>query len=69
MFGIDFSDKELVLVRDRLELEIASLRTSRQEQEAKMDILDNALTNAQGNVVRLEEEVSIYHSLTLINAN
>ena len=69
MFGIDFSDKELVSVRDRLELEIASLRTSRQEQEAKMDILDNALTNAQGNVVRLEEEVSIYHSLTLINAN
>lgn len=69
MFGIDFSDKELVLVRDRLELEIASLRTSRQEQEAKMDILDNALTNAQGNVVRLEEEVSIHHSLTLINAN
>ena len=69
MFGIDFSDKELVSVRDRLELEITSLRTSRQEQEAKMDILDNALTNAQGNVVRLEEEVSIYHSLTLINAN
>lgn len=56
-------------MRDRLELEIASLRTSRQEQEAKMDILDNALTNAQGNVVRLEEEVSIHHSLTLINAN
>lgn len=49
-------NKELVSVRDRLELEIASLRTSRQEQEAKMDILDNALTNAQGNVVRLEEE-------------
>lgn len=52
-----FSDKELMSSKETLELEVASLRTSLQEQQSKMDILDNALTNAQGNVVRLEEEV------------
>lgn len=52
-----FLDKELLSSKERLELEVTSLRTSLQEQQSKMDILDNALTNAQGNVVRLEEEV------------
>lgn len=52
-----FPDKELLSSKERLELEVTSLRTSLQEQQSKMDILDNALTNAQGNVVRLEEEV------------
>lgn len=49
-------NKELLSSKERLELEVTSLRTSLQEQQSKMDILDNALTNAQGNVVRLEEE-------------
>ncbi|XP_056004959.1 angiomotin-like protein 1 isoform X2 [Ostrea edulis] len=49
-------NKELMSSKETLELEVASLRTSLQEQQSKMDILDNALTNAQGNVVRLEEE-------------
>lgn len=52
-----FPDKELLSSKERLELEVTSLRNSLQEQQSKMDILDNALTNAQGNVVRLEEEV------------
>ncbi|XP_061184323.1 angiomotin-like isoform X2 [Saccostrea echinata] len=49
-------NKELLSTKERLELDVASLRTSLQEQQSKMDILDNALTNAQGNVVRLEDE-------------
>lgn len=57
-----FPDKELLSSKERLELEVTSLRTSLQEQQSKMDILDNALTNAQGNVVRLEEEVGTSNS-------
>lgn len=57
-----FPDKELLSSKERLELEVTSLRTSLQEQQSKMDILDNALTNAQGNVVRLEEEVRTSNS-------
>lgn len=57
-----FPDKELLSSKERLELEVTSLRTSLQEQQSKKDILDNALTNAQGNVVRLEEEVRTSNS-------
>ncbi|XP_041358557.1 angiomotin-like isoform X2 [Gigantopelta aegis] len=49
-------NSELLSVRDRLERDVESLRYGLQEQKDKVDILDNALTNAQANVVRLEEE-------------
>lgn len=50
-------DKELVAAKERQEIELAAQRATLQEQRTHIDILDTALTNAQGNVVRLEEEV------------
>jgi hypothetical protein len=52
-----FTDKELVAAKERQEIELAAQRATLQEQRTHIDILDTALTNAQGNVVRLEEEV------------
>lgn len=51
-------DKELVAAKERQEIELAAQRATLQEQRTHIDILEAALTNAQGNVVRLEEEVS-----------
>lgn len=53
------TDKELAAAKERQEIELAAQRATLQEQRTHIDILDTALTNAQGNVVRLEEEVSI----------
>lgn len=53
-------DKELVAAKERQEIELAAQRATLQEQRTHIDILDTALTNAQGNVVRLEEEVINY---------
>jgi hypothetical protein len=55
-----FADKELVAAKERQEIELAAQRATLQEQRTHIDILDTALTNAQGNVVRLEEEVSCF---------
>ncbi|XP_074104558.1 uncharacterized protein LOC141531003 isoform X2 [Cotesia typhae] len=49
-------NKELAASKDRQEIELAAQRATLQEQRTHIDILDTALTNAQGNVVRLEEE-------------
>lgn len=43
--------------KDRQEIELAAQRVTLEEQRTHIDILDTALTNAQANVVRLEEEV------------
>lgn len=51
------TDKELTAAKERQEIELAAQRATLQEQRTHIDILDTALTNAQGNVVRLEEEV------------
>lgn len=51
-----FLDKELAASKERQEIELAAQRATLQEQRTHIDILDTALTNAQGNVVRLEEE-------------
>jgi len=51
------ADKELAAAKERQEIELAAQRATLQEQRTHIDILDTALTNAQGNVVRLEEEV------------
>lgn len=53
-------DKELAAAKERQEIELAAQRATLQEQRTHIDILDTALTNAQGNVVRLEEEVIFY---------
>jgi len=54
------TDKELVAAKERQEIELTAQRATLQEQRTHIDILDKALTNAQGNVVRLEEEVRIH---------
>lgn len=55
-----FADKELVAAKERQEIELAAQRATLQEQRTHIGILDTALTNAQENVVRLEEEVFIF---------
>lgn len=54
-------DKELAAAKERQEIELAAQRATLQEQRTHIDILDTALTNAQGNVVRLEEEVIFFY--------
>ncbi|XP_026322082.1 angiomotin-like isoform X2 [Hyposmocoma kahamanoa] len=49
-------NKELACAKERQEIEMAAQRATLQEQRTHIDILDTALTNAQTNVVRLEEE-------------
>ncbi|KAI5750436.1 hypothetical protein M8J76_015574 [Diaphorina citri] len=49
-------NKELIAAKDRQEIELAAQRATLEEQRTHIDILDTALTNAQSNVVRLEEE-------------
>ncbi|CAB3239112.1 unnamed protein product [Arctia plantaginis] len=49
-------NKELACAKERQEIEMAAQRATLQEQRTHIDILDTALTNAQSNVVRLEEE-------------
>ncbi|KYM79369.1 Angiomotin [Atta colombica] len=49
-------NKELTNAKERQEIELTAQRATLQEQRTHIDILDTALTNAQGNVVRLEEE-------------
>ncbi|XP_050441680.1 angiomotin-like protein 1 isoform X2 [Adelges cooleyi] len=49
-------NKELLAAKDRQEIELAAQRATLEEQRTHIDILDTALTNAQSNVVRLEEE-------------
>ncbi|XP_049803934.1 angiomotin-like protein 2 [Schistocerca nitens] len=49
-------NKELAAAKERQEIELAAQRATLQEQRTHIDILDTALTNAQANVVRLEEE-------------
>jgi hypothetical protein len=51
------TDKEHVAAKERQEIELAAQRVTLHEQRTHIDILDTALTNAQSNVVRLEEEV------------
>lgn len=51
-----FLDKDLLAAKDRQEIELAAQRATLEEQRTHIDILDTALTNAQSNVVRLEEE-------------
>lgn len=49
-------NKELMAAKERHEIELAAQRATLQEQRSHIDILDSALTNAQANVLKLEEE-------------
>ncbi|OWR47548.1 putative angiomotin [Danaus plexippus plexippus] len=49
-------NKELACAKERQEIEMSAQRATLQEQRTHIDILDTALTNAQANVVRLEDE-------------
>ncbi|PSN51424.1 hypothetical protein C0J52_05439 [Blattella germanica] len=61
--------QKLVAAKERQEIELAAQRATLQEQRTHIAILDTALTNAQGNVVRLEDEVSILKTILLISYN
>ncbi|XP_028656338.1 angiomotin-like protein 1 [Erpetoichthys calabaricus] len=43
--------------KEKLEWEVASLRSANEDQRRHIEILDQALNNAQANVVRLEDEL------------
>ncbi|KAB7501749.1 Angiomotin, partial [Armadillidium nasatum] len=49
-------NKELSAIKERQEMELTAQRQTLNEQRTHIDILDSALTNAQTNVVKLEEE-------------
>lgn len=49
-------DKELAAFKERQEIELTAQRATLAEQRTHIEILDSALTNAQTNVLRLEEE-------------
>lgn len=51
-------DKELCAAKERQEIELGAQRATLQEQRNHIGILDNALTNAQQNIRRLEDELS-----------
>lgn len=49
-------NKELLAEKERQEIELQAQRVTLQEQRNHIDILDSALTNAQLNVVKMEED-------------
>lgn len=57
IFLILFKDKELSAAKERQDIELAAQRATLQEQRNHIGILDSALTNAQQNIRRLEEEL------------
>ncbi|KAK8404128.1 hypothetical protein O3P69_000295 [Scylla paramamosain] len=50
-------NKELIAAKERQEIELTAQKQTLNEQRSHIDILDSALTNAQANVVKLEEEL------------
>lgn len=49
-------NKELMAAKERHEIELAAQRATLQEQRSHIEILDSALSNAQANVLKFEEE-------------
>ncbi|XP_035241911.1 angiomotin-like protein 1 isoform X2 [Anguilla anguilla] len=49
--------RESIKEREKLEMEVAALRTANEDQRRHVEILEQALNNAQGKVVKLEEEL------------
>ncbi|KAH0630893.1 hypothetical protein JD844_004224 [Phrynosoma platyrhinos] len=56
-FNRDLRDKETQREKEKLEVELAGVRSTNEEQRRHIEIRDQALNNAQAKVVKLEEEL------------
>ncbi|XP_034463581.1 angiomotin isoform X2 [Hippoglossus hippoglossus] len=56
-FNRDLRDKETLREKEKLEMEVHSLRSTTEDQRRHIEIRDQALNNAQAKVVKLEEEL------------
>lgn len=50
-------NKEFLKEKEKLEMELAAVRTASEDHRRHIEILDQALSNAQARVIKLEEEV------------
>nr|XP_023410495.1 angiomotin-like protein 1 isoform X1 [Loxodonta africana] len=50
-------NKEFLREKEKLEMELAAVRTASEDQRRHIEILDQALSNAQAKVIKLEEEL------------
>ncbi|NWI09448.1 AMOL1 protein, partial [Crypturellus soui] len=50
-------NKEHLKEKEKLEMELAALRSANEDQRRHIEILDQALSNAQAKVIKLEEEL------------
>ena len=64
-YFLSLADKELQGSKDQMHVDVVKSRQTVEEQKSAIDILDSALTNAQSNVVRLEEEVNLLFRLVI----
>ncbi|KAB0371308.1 hypothetical protein FD755_017717 [Muntiacus reevesi] len=56
-FNRDLRDKEFLKEKEKLEMELAAVRTASEDHRRHIEILDQALSNAQARVIKLEEEL------------
>lgn len=54
---VSLLDKEFLKEKEKLEMELAAVRTASEDHRRHIEILDQALSNAQARVIKLEEEV------------
>lgn len=54
---LSLPDKEFLKEKEKLEMELAAVRNASEEHWRHIEILDQALSNAQARVIKLEEEV------------
>ncbi|XP_037360640.2 angiomotin-like protein 1 [Talpa occidentalis] len=50
-------NREFLKEKEKLEMELAAVRTAREEHRRHIEVLDQALSNAQARVIKLEEEL------------
>lgn len=56
---VSLLDKEFLKEKEKLEMELAAVRTASEDHRRHIEILDQALSNAQARVIKLEEEVRL----------
>lgn len=61
-------DKEHLKEKEKLEMELAAVRSANEDQRRHIEILDQALNNAQAKVIKLEEEVRRSCALKIVVA-
>ncbi|KAK4831496.1 hypothetical protein QYF61_018080 [Mycteria americana] len=54
-------NKEHLKEKEKLEMELAAVRSANEDQRRHIEILDQALNNAQAKVIKLEEEFWVSH--------